>query len=144
MFDKRVSMAVGAILVGSIAVVGVQSQASEKGQSVKQETGTATVQSDSGEIELVSASSGVAVSRVSGAIERANVFRTGDIITSVDGRRVATPENLLGHVRQNPETKAFEITFVRDGQKITKSVESKFLTSFMTPQPPEPPPLPSR
>lgn len=144
MFDKRVSIAVGAILVGCVSVAGVQSQASEKDQVIKQETGTATVQSDTGQIELVSAVNGVAVSRLSGAIEKANVFRMGDIIIHVDGRRVVTPENLLGYVRENSKASTFEITLMRDGQQITKPVDAKFLSSFMTPQPPKPPPLPGR
>ena len=143
MIDKRVALAAGALVIGSIAAAGVQSHNSSKEAVMKQEYGTATVGSGSGEIDLATVAGGVEIVRISGDLAKAGILREGDVITEVDGNAVRTPEHLLGYVRGNPGARSFEIEIRRGGRSAKQSVTSRFMNLFMTPQPPEPPAVPN-
>jgi len=132
--------------IATIALVAAaamaQANGSEGNHPMRHSTGTATIASGKGMIELISAGGGVRVTYLSGAFSDGGVLAPGDLITAVDGVAVGTPEDLFGHIRDRPASKDFALTISRSGEVFVRRVGQNFFRNLMTPKPPEPPPVP--
>lgn len=133
------AVAVFAVVVSAAAVV--QANGSGSSDGVIYSTGTATIVSGAGTIELSGAGNGVHVVRLSGALSRDNVLRSGDVITAIDDIAVGTPEDIFSHVRDRPGSNGFELTIDRSGDVFVRRVDQSLFQQIMTPRPPVPPPV---
>jgi serine protease Do len=63
-------------------------------------------------------------------------FRAGDVIVSYNDQKITSPREVSECLRQNRDFKPFQLTVVRDGQKLTKTVRisEKWMDQSMFPQ----------
>jgi S1-C subfamily serine protease len=122
-------------------IAGARNQAAMKGNSVsdsKARLGTTSATSPSGDLALRSSSNGVIVERADRKAAELGLQRN-DVIRSVDGAIVETPEDLMSVLRDGNVSSRHALIVVRSGKEMPIVADPAAWRGFLTPQPPEPP-----
>lgn len=122
-------------------LAGAGNQTAMKGNSVSDgsaRSGTTSVTSPSGELALRSSSEGIIVERAASNAGKLGLQRN-DVIRSVDGATLETPEDLMSVLRAGNAGSRHALIVVRSGKEISVMAERSAWRGFLTPRPPEPP-----
>ncbi len=107
------------------------------GVSTDHRTGGASVVSGHGTLELRSYRGGLIVDRLSGGAAALDL-RAGDLIRTIDGRTVTTPEDLMSVLRSGAK-QDYTVGLVRQGKALSIVGNTTTWQQYLTPAPPIPP-----
>jgi S1-C subfamily serine protease len=118
-------------------LAGARNQTAMKGNPVSDglaRSGTTSVTSPSGELALRSSPEGIIVERADRNAGELGLQRN-DVIRSVDGATVETPEDLMSVLRADNAGSRHALI----GKEVSVMAERSAWRGFLTPRPPEPP-----
>jgi S1-C subfamily serine protease len=122
-------------------LAGAKNQTGAKGNTVSDgstRAGTTSTTSPSGELALRSSPNGVVVERADSNASKLG-FKRADVIRSIDGTTIETPEDLMSVLRASDAGSRHHLVIVRFGKEMPLVAERTVWRAFLTPKPPEPP-----